>query len=83
MIFVTTRQSTVMVNSGETAHLSCSVQAICFTITILKIMMSTPFLKIIMTVPFLKIMMSTSFLILKMTLALTAQLCRTVRRSTA
>ena len=49
MIFVTTRQSTVMVNSGETAHLSCSVQAIFFT---------TPFLNIIMTIPFLKIMMS-------------------------
>ena len=44
MIFVTTRQSTVMVNSGETAHLSCSVQAIFFTITILKIIMTTPFL---------------------------------------
>ena len=40
MIFVTTRQSTVMVNSGETAHLSCSVQAIFFTITILKIIMT-------------------------------------------
>ena len=49
MIFVTTRQSTVMVNSGETAHLSCSVQAIFFTITILKIIMITSFLKIIMT----------------------------------
>ena len=44
MIFVTTRQSTVMVNSGETAHLSCSVQAIFFSITILKIIMTTPFL---------------------------------------
>ena len=74
MIFVTTRQSTVMVNSGETAHLSCSVQAIFFTITILKIIMTTPFLKIIMTTP---------FLILKMILALTALPCRTVRRSTA
>ena len=74
MIFVTTRQSTVMVNSGETAHLSCSVQAIFFTITILKIIMTTPFLKIIMTTP---------FLILKMILALTSLPCRTVRRSTA
>ena len=74
MIFVTTRQSTVMVNSGETAHLSCSVQAIFFTITILKIIMTTPFLKIIMTTP---------FLILKMILVLTALPCRTVRRSTA
>ena len=74
MIFVTTRQSTVMVNSGETAHLSCSVQAICFTITILKIIMTTSFLKIILTIP---------LLILKMILVLTAQPCRTVRRSTA
>ena len=83
MIFVTTRQSTVMVNSGETAHLSCSVQAIFFTITILKIIMTTPFLKIIMTTPFLKIIMTTPFLILKMILVSTALPCRTVRRSTA
>ena len=55
MIFVTTRQSTVMVNSGETAHLSCSVQAIFLT---------TPFLNIIiiMSTSFLKISMTTSFL---------------------
>ena len=44
MILVTTRQSTVMVNSGETAHLSCSVQAIFFTITIPKIILTTPLL---------------------------------------
>ena len=32
-----------MVNSGETAHLSCSVQAIFFTITILKIIMTSDY----------------------------------------